>query len=44
LVVSRNKQAVTALREIAAHKVAFDRPTAEVVLEWIEEQRKQYES
>jgi DNA-directed RNA polymerase subunit omega len=44
LVVSRNKQAVTALREIAAHKVAFDRPTGEVVREWIEEQRKQYES
>ena len=37
LVVSKNKAAVTALREIAAHKVHFDRSSHEVVLEWIAE-------
>ncbi len=41
LVVSKNKPAVTALREIAAHKVYFERPSHEVVAEWIgENQRK----
>jgi DNA-directed RNA polymerase subunit omega len=36
LVHSKNKAAVTALREIAAGKVHFDRNTNEVVSEWIE--------
>jgi len=41
LVVSKNKPAVTALREIAAHKVYFERSSHEVVAEWIgENQRK----
>ena len=40
LVVSKNKPAVTALREIAAHKVYFERPSHEVILEWIEENAK----
>ncbi|MGZ3449757.1 MAG: DNA-directed RNA polymerase subunit omega [Polyangiales bacterium] len=40
LVVSKNKSAVSALREIAAHKVHFDRPSGEVVGEWISEQAK----
>ncbi len=35
LVHSKNKAAVTALREIAAGKVYFERPTNEVVDEWI---------
>jgi DNA-directed RNA polymerase subunit omega len=39
LVVCKNKPLVTALREIAAGKVSFDRNTAEVVDEWIAEQR-----
>jgi DNA-directed RNA polymerase subunit omega len=37
LVQSKNKAAVTALREIAAGKVHYDRPSHEVVLEYIEE-------
>ncbi|MFI5300205.1 MAG: DNA-directed RNA polymerase subunit omega [Polyangiales bacterium] len=37
LVVSKNKAAVTALREIAAHKVYFDRSSHEAVTEWIAE-------
>lgn len=36
LVHSKNKAAVTALREIAAGKVHFDRKTNDVVQEWIE--------
>ena len=40
LVVSKNKAAVTALREIAAHKVRFERPSHEVVAEWIQENLK----
>lgn len=40
LVVSKNKPAVTALREIAAHKVYFERPSSEVVGEWIGESTK----
>ncbi len=36
LVRSKNKPAVTSLREIAAGKVYFDRPSAEAVEEWIE--------
>ena len=40
LVVSKNKPAVTALREIAAHKVYFERTSHEVVAEWIAENAK----
>ncbi len=40
LVHSKNKPAVTALREIAAGKVHFERDTNDVVHEWIEKQRK----
>ena len=36
LVHSKNKAAVTALREIAAGKVHFDRPSNSAVEEWIE--------
>jgi DNA-directed RNA polymerase subunit omega len=36
-VQSKNKAAVTALREIAAGKVHFDRPTNEAVQVYIEE-------
>lgn len=36
LVHSKNKAAVTALREIAAGRVHYDRATNEVVEEWIE--------
>lgn len=35
---SDNKQAVTALREIAAGKVRYHRPSEEVVREWIAQQ------
>jgi DNA-directed RNA polymerase subunit omega len=38
LVHSKNKAAVTALREIAAGHVHFDRPTNDAVQEWIEKQ------
>jgi DNA-directed RNA polymerase subunit omega len=37
LVHSKNKAAVTALREIAAGKVHFDRPSNVAVQEWIEQ-------
>ena len=40
LVHSKNKAAVTALREIAAGRVKFDRSSHEAVQEWIESQRK----
>lgn len=43
LVVSKNKPAVTALREIAAHKVYFERPSHEVIAEWIAENLKKRE-
>ncbi len=36
LVHSKNKPAVTALREIAAGKVRFDRTSNEAVQEWID--------
>lgn len=36
LVHSKNKPAVTALREIAAGKVHFDRASNDAVQEWIE--------
>ncbi len=38
LVASKNKPAVTALREIAAGKVHFHRNTNDVVLEWLRSQ------
>lgn len=41
LVRSKNKDSVTSLREIAAGKVHFDRPTAEVVNEWVRQQQSQ---
>lgn len=40
LVVSKNKSSVTALREIAARKVYFERSSHEVVAEWIGEHQK----
>jgi DNA-directed RNA polymerase subunit omega len=40
LVHSKNKAAVTALREIAASKVHFDRPSHDAVSEYIEELNK----
>lgn len=40
LVPSKNKAAVTALREIAAGKVHYDRPSHDAVSEWIERQVK----
>jgi len=40
LVHSKNKPAVTALREIAAGKVHFDRTSNEVVQEWIDVQQR----
>lgn len=40
LVPSKNKAAVTALREIAAGKVHFDRASHDAVSEWIERQTK----
>jgi DNA-directed RNA polymerase subunit omega len=43
LVHSKNKPAVTALREIAGGKVHFDRASIEAVQEYIEElNRKEY--
>ncbi len=40
LVASKNKPAVTALREIAAGKVHYDRASNDVVETWIAEQAK----
>ena len=40
LVHSKNKAAVTALREIAGGKVHYDRASNDAVEEWIETQRK----
>jgi DNA-directed RNA polymerase subunit omega len=40
LVHSKNKPAVTALREIAAGRVHFDRSSNDVVQEWIAAQQK----
>jgi DNA-directed RNA polymerase subunit omega len=37
LIQSKNKASVTALREIAAGKVRYDRPSHEAVQEYIEE-------
>jgi DNA-directed RNA polymerase subunit omega len=39
LVPSKNRAAVTALREIAASKVYYGRPVRNAVVEYIEEQR-----
>ena len=41
LVHSKNKPAVTALREIAAGKVHYDRPSHDAVEEWIKGQHAQ---
>lgn len=40
LVRTKNKPAVTSLREIAAGKVHFARPSSEVVNEWVRLQQK----
>jgi DNA-directed RNA polymerase subunit omega len=40
LVRSKNKAAVTSLREIAAGKVHFHRNTADVVNEWVRQQHQ----
>ncbi|MBL8610076.1 MAG: DNA-directed RNA polymerase subunit omega [Myxococcales bacterium] len=40
LVPSKNKPAVSALREIAGKKVHYDRNTNEVVEEWIDAQHR----
>lgn len=40
LVRTKNKPAVTSLREIAAGKVRFNRPSGEVVNEWVRQQQK----
>ena len=40
LVHSKNKSAVTSLREIAAGKVHWDRATNDVVTEWIDQMRR----
>lgn len=40
LIHSKNKAAVTALREIAAGHVHYDRASNEVVMEWIEGQHR----
>ena len=40
LVHSKNKAAVTALREIAAGHVHFDRTSNEAVQDWIDHQKK----
>jgi DNA-directed RNA polymerase subunit omega len=40
LVQSKNKASVSALREIAAGKVRYDRPSIETVREYIEELHK----
>jgi len=44
LVKCKNKPLVNALREIAAGKVSFDRKTAEVVEEWVAQQRARYQA
>jgi DNA-directed RNA polymerase subunit omega len=38
----KNKPLVTALREIAAGKVNFDRATGDVVEDWIAQQRRRF--
>ena len=42
LVRSKNKPAVTSLREIATGKVHFDKNTAAVVNEWVRQQQLLY--
>ena len=42
LVHCKNKPLVTSLREIAAGRVRFDRPTGEVVDEWVSQQRLRF--
>lgn len=43
LVRTKNKAAVTSLREIAAGKVHFHRASADVVNEWVREQNARFE-
>ena len=40
LLRTKNKPAVTSLREIAAGKVHYNRPSNEVVNEWVHQQQK----
>ncbi len=42
LITCKNKPLVTALREIAAGKVYFDRSSGEVIEEWVAQQRMRY--
>jgi DNA-directed RNA polymerase subunit omega len=42
LVHCKNKPLVTALREIAAGKVKFDRHTGQLVESWVAQQRRRY--
>jgi len=42
LVRSKNKAAVTSLREIAAGKVTFNRPSHDAVMEYIKQQKLTY--
>ncbi|MCC6524069.1 MAG: DNA-directed RNA polymerase subunit omega [Polyangiaceae bacterium] len=42
LVACKNKPLVTALREIAANKVHFDRKSADVIEEWVAQQRARW--
>ncbi len=42
LITCKNKPLVTALREIAAGHIHFDRPSSEVVDEWVASQRARY--
>ena len=42
LITCKNKPLVTALREIAAGHIKFDRPSSEVVDEWVATQRARY--
>jgi len=42
LVACKNKPLVTSLREIAAGRVTFDQNTAEVVDQWVEQERLRF--
>ncbi|MEM9692051.1 MAG: DNA-directed RNA polymerase subunit omega [Myxococcota bacterium] len=42
LVKCKNKPLVTGLREIAAGHIHFDRPSSEVVNEWVAQQQARY--
>jgi DNA-directed RNA polymerase subunit omega len=43
LVHSANRPNVTSLREVAAGRVHFDRPSSEAILDWIEGKRVELE-